>query len=131
MAGKVLVPIREHIERLIAARLQADVMGTELVLVARTDSEAATLLNSDIDERDHQFLIGTTNSGKEFRPLREIIKDAEDKGMQREELEKLETNWTKQARLMRFNLIYFYIPIRLSNCSLLHHSVAFLMFRGV
>ena len=44
MAGKVLVSVQEHIDRLVAARLQADIMGTEPVLIARTDSEAATLI---------------------------------------------------------------------------------------
>jgi len=44
MGGKVLVSIQEHIDRLVAARLQADILGVETVIVARTDAEAATLL---------------------------------------------------------------------------------------
>ncbi len=46
MGGKVLVSIREHVDRLTAARLQADVMGAETLIVARTDAEAASLLGA-------------------------------------------------------------------------------------
>lgn len=60
MGGKVLVCTQEHCERLIAARLQADIMGTRLVIVARTDAEAATLLDNNFDGRDHAFIIGAT-----------------------------------------------------------------------
>ena len=58
MGGKVLVPTAQHIRTLTAARLAADVMGVPLVVVARTDSLAATLLTSDIDERDRPFVTG-------------------------------------------------------------------------
>jgi len=61
MAGKVLVATQEHIDRLVAARLQADIMGSETIIVARTDAEAATLLDSNIDARDHPFIIGSAN----------------------------------------------------------------------
>ncbi|EEY53375.1 isocitrate lyase [Phytophthora infestans T30-4] len=61
MGGKVLVSVQEHIQRLIAARLQADILGSPLVIVARTDAEAATLLDNNIDPRDHPFIIGATN----------------------------------------------------------------------
>ena len=105
MGGKVLVPIREHIERLQAARLQADIMGVPLILVARTDSEAANMLNNDVDERDHPFMLGATNNSRDFRPLREVIKEAEDKALEREDLDKIERDWHKNAKLMRF--IYY------------------------
>ena len=58
MGGKVLVPTREAVEKLNAARLAADVMGTPTVLLARTDAEAADLLTSDIDANDKPFLTG-------------------------------------------------------------------------
>jgi isocitrate lyase len=58
MGGKVLVPTQEFIQKLVAARLAADVMGVDTVLIARTDADAAGLITSDIDERDHQFLTG-------------------------------------------------------------------------
>jgi len=58
MGGKVLVPTREAIEKLNAARLAADVMGVPTLLVARTDAEAADLLTSDIDANDKAFVTG-------------------------------------------------------------------------
>ena len=58
MGGKVLVPTREAVEKLNAARLAADVMGVPTLLVARTDAEAADLLTSDVDANDQPFVIG-------------------------------------------------------------------------
>ena len=58
MGGKVLVPTRENIAKLTAARLAADVSGVPTVLLARTDAEAADLITSDIDENDKPFLTG-------------------------------------------------------------------------
>ena len=58
LGGKVLVPGSEFIEKLIAARLAADVMGVPTVLIARTDADAARLLLNDIDPRDEPFLTG-------------------------------------------------------------------------
>ncbi|MBS0364266.1 MAG: isocitrate lyase [Proteobacteria bacterium] len=56
MGGKVLVPTQEAINKLIAARLAADVCNVPTVLVARTDAEGANLLTSDVDERDRPFI---------------------------------------------------------------------------
>jgi len=58
MGGKVLVPTREAVSKLISARLAADVLGVPTVLIARTDAEAADLVTSDIDDRDREFLTG-------------------------------------------------------------------------
>ncbi len=58
MGGKVLVPTREAVEKLNAARLAADVMGVPTLIVARTDAEAADLLTSDVDANDKPFLTG-------------------------------------------------------------------------
>ena len=58
MGGKVLVPTREAVEKLTAARLAADVMGVPTLIVARTDAEAADLLTSDIDDNDRPFCTG-------------------------------------------------------------------------
>ena len=58
MGGKVLVPTREAVEKLIAARLAADVLGVPTLLLARTHAEAANLVTSDVDENDKPFLTG-------------------------------------------------------------------------
>jgi isocitrate lyase len=58
MGGKVLVPTREAVAKLVAARLAADVMGTPTILLARTDAEAADLVTSDVDDNDQPFLTG-------------------------------------------------------------------------
>jgi len=58
MGGKVLVPSREAVEKLTAARLAADVMGTSTLVIARTDAEAADLLTSDVDDNDKPFCTG-------------------------------------------------------------------------
>ena len=59
--GKVLVPSDEQIKRLNAARFQLDIMKVPGIIVARTDAEAANLLDGRADERDHPFLLGVTN----------------------------------------------------------------------
>ncbi|GIR48253.1 MAG: hypothetical protein CM15mP58_03500 [Burkholderiaceae bacterium] len=55
MGGKVLVPTREAVAKLIAARLSADVLGVPTLIFARTDAEAADLLTSDVDDNDKPF----------------------------------------------------------------------------
>src|SRR5687767_10365683 len=62
MGGKVLVPTQEAVQKLIAARLAADIMGVPSVLLARTDAEAADIVTSDIDENDKPFLTGERTS---------------------------------------------------------------------
>jgi len=58
MGGKVLVPTQEAVNKLVAARLAADVCNVPTVLIARTDAEGATLLTSEVDERDRPFIDG-------------------------------------------------------------------------
>jgi isocitrate lyase len=62
LGGKVLVPTQEAVDKLIAARLAADVLNVPTVLIARTDAEAANLITSDIDERDFEFITGSRTS---------------------------------------------------------------------
>jgi isocitrate lyase len=58
MGGKVLVPTQEAVQKLVAARLAADVMGVPTIILARTDAEAADLLTSDVDDNDKPFCTG-------------------------------------------------------------------------
>jgi isocitrate lyase len=67
MGGKVLVPTQQHIRTLNAARLAADVAGVPSIIIARTDSLAADLVTSDIDERDRPFLTGDRTEEGFFR----------------------------------------------------------------
>jgi len=98
MGGKVLVATQEHIDRLVAARLAADINGTNLIIVARTDAEAATLLDSNIDGRDHPFILGLTVPG--LSSLRDTLGDARKRGVTG--LEQVSRNWMERARLMTF-----------------------------
>ena len=67
LGGKVLVPTSQFVRTLSAARLAADVCGVPTLLVARTDALSATLLTSDVDERDHEFLSGERTPEGYFR----------------------------------------------------------------
>jgi isocitrate lyase len=67
LGGKVLLPTSQFIRTLSAARLAADVMGVPALVVARTDANSATLLTSDVDERDHPFLSGERTAEGFFR----------------------------------------------------------------
>ena len=99
MGGKVLVSTQEHVDRLVASRLAADILGTNTIIVARTDAEAATLLDSNIDGRDHPFILGVTTPGLES--LGDTLAQARKQGQQN--LELVSKDWTKRARLMTFS----------------------------
>ncbi|KAI8974096.1 isocitrate lyase [Pilobolus umbonatus] len=101
MAGKVLVPITEHINRLVAIRAQYDIMGVENVVIARTDAEAATLITTNIDPRDHEFILGSTNP--HLPSLSSLMLDAEAKGIQGAELQAIEDQWMEQAQVKKFS----------------------------
>jgi isocitrate lyase len=62
MGGKVLVPTQEAVQKLVAARLAADVLGVPTILLARTDAEAADMVTCDVDENDKPFLTGERTS---------------------------------------------------------------------
>jgi len=80
LGGKVLVPTSEAIQKLVAARLAADVMGVPTLLMARTDADSAHLLTSDIDPRDHEFLTGDRTAEGFFR-IRGGLKSAIARGV--------------------------------------------------
>jgi isocitrate lyase len=67
LGGKVLVPTSQFVRTLVAARLAADVCGVPTILVARTDALSATLITSDVDERDREFLTGERTPEGFFR----------------------------------------------------------------
>jgi len=69
MGGKVLVPTQEAVQKLVAARLAADVMGVPTLVFARTDSEAANLITSDFDENDKPFCTGERTSEGYYRVM--------------------------------------------------------------
>ncbi|EZF10493.1 isocitrate lyase [Trichophyton rubrum D6] len=75
-------------------------VGTDLLAIARTDSEAATLITSTIDPRDHAFIVGSTNSSIE--PLNDLMVAAEQAGKNGAELQQIEDEWTSKAGLKRF-----------------------------
>merc|ERR1719463_852113 len=88
MGGKVLVSTWEHIQRLIAIRLQADILNTPLIIVARTDAEAATMIDSNMDPIDHPHIKGATVPGVD--PLSDAIWN------------KTDSDWEERAGVMTY-----------------------------
>ena len=80
MGGKVLVPTQEAVQKLISARLAADDSGVPAIVLARTDANAAALLTSDIDPRDHRFLTGE-RTPEGFYVTKAGIEQAIDRGL--------------------------------------------------
>ena len=78
--GKVLVPTKQHERTLNAARLAADVLDVPSLIIARTDAQAATLLTSDVDERDRKYVIGERTS-EGFYQVRNGIEPCIDRGL--------------------------------------------------
>ncbi|MEZ5532455.1 MAG: isocitrate lyase [Steroidobacteraceae bacterium] len=81
MGGKVLVPTQEAVNKLIAARLAADVCDVPTVLIARTDAESANLLTSDIDERDRPFIESRERTSEGFFRVRAGLAQAIARGL--------------------------------------------------
>ena len=101
LAGKVLVPTGEHINRLTAARFQWDVMGSENLVIARTDSESGRLISSAVDVRDHEFILGVADAS--VAPLAETLQEMEAKGAPGAEIDAFEAEWVKKTRLVTFD----------------------------
>lgn len=81
MGGKVLVPTREAVQKLVAARLAADVMGVPTLVIARTDADAANLLTSDADEHDHRFIVKGERTAEGFYRVNAGLEQAIDRAI--------------------------------------------------
>src|SRR5690349_20877764 len=81
MGGKVLVPTSQFVRTLIAARLASDVMGVPTLLVARTDADSAKLVTSDIDERDHPYIVKEERTAEGFFRLKSGVETAIARGL--------------------------------------------------
>ena len=81
LGGKVLVPTVEAVQKLIAARLAADVLGVPTILMARTDADAAGLLTSDIDPRDQEFILSSERTVEGFYRVRNGLEAAIARGL--------------------------------------------------
>ena len=100
LAGKVLVPMGDHINRLVAARFQWDTMGSENLVIARTDSESGKLISSAIDARDHEYILGVT---EEVEPLAETLQVMEMEGASSDEVNSFEADWVKKHKMVSFD----------------------------
>ena len=100
LAGKVLVPVGEHINRLVATRFQWDLMGCENLVIARTDSESGNLLSSAVDVRDHEYILGVN---EDVEPLAETLQAMEVQGATGDEIDQYEVKWVKEHKLMTFD----------------------------
>jgi isocitrate lyase len=101
LAGKVLVPTCEHINRLVAARYQWDLMGTENLLIARTDSESGKLISNNIDVRDHEFILGVAEDG--VAPLAQTLQEMEMRGASGPDIDLFESQWVNSHNLVTFD----------------------------
>ncbi|KAL5906635.1 mitochondrial 2-methylisocitrate lyase [Pyricularia oryzae] len=101
LAGKVLVSTGEHINRLTAARMQWDIMGTENLVIARTDSESGRLISNNIDARDHEFILGVTDPS--VAPLAGTLQNMEARGASASEIDAYEAAFTRDHPLVTFD----------------------------
>lgn len=81
LGGKVLVPTQEAINKLVAARLAADVAGTPTLIIARTDADAASLITSDVDQRDRPFVMSEVRTTEGFFKVRCGLEQAISRGL--------------------------------------------------
>ena len=90
----------EHISRLVATRFQWDIMGSENLILARTDSESGKLISSNVDIRDHEFILGVT---EDVIPLADVLYELEAKGAGAEEINKAEKEWVDKHELITYD----------------------------
>ena len=88
----------------MASRYQTDIMLSTMLLIARTDSESARLISSNVDAADHPFILGTTHAGlPDVTPLAEVLANAEASGKIGPEIDHLEAEWMAQHELCTFD----------------------------
>lgn len=114
LSGKVLVPMGEHVNRLVATRFQWDMMGAENMLIARTDSETGKLISSTVDVRDHEFILGVA---EDVKPLAEVLFALEQRGATAAEINKAEAEWVSANKLVTFDELVISKLERSSNAS--------------
>lgn len=103
LAGKVIVPFQDQINRLIATRLQWDIMGVSNILIARTDSESGKLLSSNIDPRDHEFLLGVADvEANNIKAQSQLLYELELSGASVADINAAELEWTQKHPLITF-----------------------------
>lgn len=101
LSGAVIVPTSTHVSRLVATRFQWDLMGTENLLIARTDSCNAKLLSSSSDPRDHQYIKGVINP--QAVAWSEILTQLESGATESTAIAEAETEWYEQNKIMTFD----------------------------
>ncbi|KAH7581674.1 Isocitrate lyase signature [Nakaseomyces glabratus] len=101
LSGAVLVPTGAHLSRLISTRFQWDIMGTENLILARTDSCNAKLISSDIDPRDHSFIQGILNPSKTDRWADKLL-ELERKEVDKSIIAEAEKEWYDQNKLYTY-----------------------------
>lgn len=97
------MPMSEHVSRLVAARMQWDIMGLETLLIARTDAESAKLISSTADARDHEFVLGVELHEGEKSGLSEELARAERGGKSGKEIDEIEARWMDGVELVTFD----------------------------
>lgn len=100
LGGAVIVPTSTHISRLVATRLQWDIMGTENLVIARTDSCNSKLLSSNVDPRDHEHIQGVIT--KDAKPWSEILCELENADASSAEISQAEASWYANNKLFTF-----------------------------
>ncbi|CAE6454135.1 unnamed protein product [Rhizoctonia solani] len=102
-AGKVVVPTSTHVSRLVGARFQLDILKSTMHLIARTDAEAARLISGTVDVRDQKYILGTTyTEDARYKPLAEVLDDAERAGKAGAAIDQLEKQWVDSHPLVTF-----------------------------
>ncbi|KAH9897317.1 isocitrate lyase [Xylariomycetidae sp. FL2044] len=95
--GRTIVPTSEYLDRLTAARMQFDIMGTETLLLCRCDTDHSEFITSVIDPRDHEYVLGAT---KNVEPLKDFLAKAQAEG---KDLKAERNAWKESAGLVTFD----------------------------